>query len=129
LFSWCFGYSAASAAAAEFRLIGRPDSSLRWRGNVPAPSLNKPFGARSVDTDPFALPEIVGRAPQEVVLQSHGICPSLNIRQPCGLTPSSRAICSLKRSGTAVECAEEIGQCSVSMAPRLSEHCRPRILE
>lgn len=63
LFSWCFGYSAALAASAEFRLISRPGSSLRWRGDVPAPSLNQRLGGRSVDTDPFALPEIVGRAP------------------------------------------------------------------
>ena len=46
LFSWCFGYSAASAASAEFRLISRPDSSLRWRGDVPAPSLNQRLGGK-----------------------------------------------------------------------------------
>jgi hypothetical protein len=48
LFSCCSGYSAASAALAESRLNGRPNSSLRWQVEM----------CRSC-----TLREIVGRAP------------------------------------------------------------------
>jgi hypothetical protein len=45
LFSCCSGYSAASAASAEFRLISRPNSSLQWQVEMCRPCLTQPLSS------------------------------------------------------------------------------------
>jgi hypothetical protein len=129
LFSCCSGYSAASAASAEFRLISRPDSSLRWQVEMCRPRLTSvsgqdrliPIGSR------FRRLWVVRHRGRASVAWDLPIPEHLAALWIDAVFPGG--VCSLKRSGTALEGAEEIGQCSVSMAPRLSEHCRPCILQ